>query len=236
MERHQPTGAECQCPPGCRPAPRQSKRGGGTVGSAPGISLAVLLARLCSRRGARACRRFSLLTRVRVARHFGRLEGRRQLARVRLLAFYVLFQSSPGHDDMMAFFVAEAEFVSELVGLLQARAWPGRPRPPASAPSPSPFLSSSPSLLRPTQEVRRQLKRRRRPARRHTSAGTSQQVAGLPRAVREERHQQRSACGRAPVPCCARTSLTCAAARARRPTRRCRSSCARWRCARWRCS
>jgi len=81
----------------------------------------------------RARRRFSLLTRVRVARHFGRLEGRRQLARVRLLAFYVLFQSSPGHDDMMAFFVAEAEFVSELVGLLQARAPPRRPRLPALA-------------------------------------------------------------------------------------------------------
>lgn len=64
--------------------------------------------------------RFSLLTRVRIARHFGSLEGRRQLARVRLLAFYVLFQSSPSHDDMMAFFVQEAEFVSELVGLLQA--------------------------------------------------------------------------------------------------------------------
>ncbi|KAK9821448.1 hypothetical protein WJX81_000342 [Elliptochloris bilobata] len=64
--------------------------------------------------------RFSLLTRVRIARHFGSLDGRRQLARVRLLAFYVLFQSSPNHDDMMAFFVQEAEFVSELVGLLQA--------------------------------------------------------------------------------------------------------------------
>lgn len=57
---------------------------------------------------------------MRIARHFGSLEGRRQLARVRLLAFYVLFQSSPSHDDMMAFFVQEAEFVSELVGLLQA--------------------------------------------------------------------------------------------------------------------
>lgn len=66
-------------------------------------------------------RRFELLTRVRIARHFGQLEGRRRLARVRLLAFYVLFQSSPSHDDMMAFFVSEAEFVSELVGLLQAR-------------------------------------------------------------------------------------------------------------------
>ena len=65
-------------------------------------------------------RSFELLTRVRIARHFGQLEGRRRLARVRLLAFYVLFQSSPSHDDMMAFFVSEAEFVSELVGLLQA--------------------------------------------------------------------------------------------------------------------
>ena len=40
--------------------------------------------------------------------------------RTRLLAFYVWFQSQPGHDETTAFFQREGEIVSELVALLQA--------------------------------------------------------------------------------------------------------------------
>jgi hypothetical protein len=39
--------------------------------------------------------RFQLLAKVRVARHFGSLAGRRHLVAQRLLAFNVLYQSSP---------------------------------------------------------------------------------------------------------------------------------------------
>ena len=40
--------------------------------------------------------------------------------RTRLLAFYVWFQSQPGHEETTAFFQREGEIVSELVALLQA--------------------------------------------------------------------------------------------------------------------
>ena len=40
--------------------------------------------------------------------------------RTRLLAFYVWFQSQPGHEETAAFFQREGEIVSELVALLQA--------------------------------------------------------------------------------------------------------------------
>ncbi|KAK9830284.1 hypothetical protein WJX72_010812 [[Myrmecia] bisecta] len=64
--------------------------------------------------------RFALLNRIRVARQFASLSGRQQLVRMRLLAFYVLFQSNPNPEDMQAYFSSEMEFVAELVGLLQA--------------------------------------------------------------------------------------------------------------------
>ena len=64
--------------------------------------------------------RFALLTKIRTAKGFGSLAGRRYLVRTRLLAFYVWFQSQPGHDETAAFFQKEWEFVSELVALLQA--------------------------------------------------------------------------------------------------------------------
>lgn len=54
-----------------------------------------------------------------MAREFGSLAGRRHLVVVRLLAFFVLFQSNPQHEDMMAFFANEGEFVSELASLLE---------------------------------------------------------------------------------------------------------------------
>ena len=60
------------------------------------------------------------MTRIRVAKRFARLEGRRSLVADRLMAFFVLLQASPNHDDMAAFFLTEGEFVSELVGLLEA--------------------------------------------------------------------------------------------------------------------
>ena len=65
--------------------------------------------------------RFELLTRIRIAKSFDNLEGRRQLVKERLLAFYVLFQSSPSPEDMTTFFNSEGEFVSELVQLLQGQ-------------------------------------------------------------------------------------------------------------------
>ncbi|DBB00800.1 TPA: hypothetical protein ACH3X1_000730 [Trebouxia sp. C0004] len=64
--------------------------------------------------------RFTLLTKIRTAKGFGSLQGRRYLVRTRLLAFYVWFQSQPGHDETAAFFQKEGEIVSELVALLQA--------------------------------------------------------------------------------------------------------------------
>lgn len=64
--------------------------------------------------------RFKLLHRIQLARAFGDLATRRQSIRIRLLAFYVLFQSNPGHDELARLFAAEPEFVSELVGLLRA--------------------------------------------------------------------------------------------------------------------
>lgn len=36
------------------------------------------------------------------------------------MAFYVLLQASPAHEDITTFFNSEGEFVSELVQLLQA--------------------------------------------------------------------------------------------------------------------
>ncbi len=39
---------------------------------------------------------------------------------MRLLAFYVLVQSSPSQEELTAFFSNEPEFVGELVSLLQA--------------------------------------------------------------------------------------------------------------------
>ena len=64
--------------------------------------------------------RFQLLACIHRARSSGSLEGRRQLVRVRLLAFYVLFQSSPSTEDLAAFFNQEPDFVSELAAILRA--------------------------------------------------------------------------------------------------------------------
>lgn len=63
--------------------------------------------------------RFSLLTRIRFARAFANLELRRQHIRIRLLAFTVLLQSNPDHEDLTAFFINEPEFVDELVTVLR---------------------------------------------------------------------------------------------------------------------
>lgn len=65
--------------------------------------------------------RFELLARIRVARGFGDLEQRRLLVKARLLAFHALFHSSPTQEDMLAFLARDAEFVPELVHLLQAQ-------------------------------------------------------------------------------------------------------------------
>ncbi|KAJ7561891.1 hypothetical protein O6H91_03G045900 [Diphasiastrum complanatum] len=63
--------------------------------------------------------RFSLLTRIRFARSFPYLPMRRKYICIRLLAFTVLLQSNPDHEDLAAFFLNEPEFVNELVTLLQ---------------------------------------------------------------------------------------------------------------------
>uniref|UniRef100_A0A7I4AEX4 HECT-type E3 ubiquitin transferase n=1 Tax=Physcomitrium patens TaxID=3218 RepID=A0A7I4AEX4_PHYPA len=63
--------------------------------------------------------RFSLLTRIRFARAFANIESRRQHIRIRLLAFTVLLQSNPDHEDLTAFFINEPEFVDELVTVLR---------------------------------------------------------------------------------------------------------------------
>ncbi|XP_024379829.1 E3 ubiquitin-protein ligase UPL1 isoform X3 [Physcomitrium patens] len=63
--------------------------------------------------------RFSLLTRIRFARAFANLNSRRQYICIRLIAFTVLFQSNPDHEDLTAFFINEPEFVDELVTVLR---------------------------------------------------------------------------------------------------------------------
>lgn len=63
--------------------------------------------------------RFSLLTRIRFARAFTDVTCRRQYICIRLLAFTVLLQSNPDHEDLAAFFINEPEFVDELVTVLR---------------------------------------------------------------------------------------------------------------------
>lgn len=63
--------------------------------------------------------RFRLLSQIRVASGFGTLEGRRTLIKTRLLAFCVLVQSNPLHEEMLTFFNSEPEFMNELVELIQ---------------------------------------------------------------------------------------------------------------------
>lgn len=62
--------------------------------------------------------RFSLLTRLRFARAFSSLASRQQYTCIRLYAFVVLVQASSDSDDLVSFFSAEPEFISELVSLL----------------------------------------------------------------------------------------------------------------------
>ena len=64
--------------------------------------------------------RFPLLTRITVARNFSLLEGRRNLARLRLLSLHILFQCNPSAEAVAEFYSQEPEFVSDLVGLLVA--------------------------------------------------------------------------------------------------------------------
>lgn len=72
--------------------------------------------------------RFQLLTRIRVAKNFGTLEGRRYLTRTRLLAFCVLFASSPSSEQVAYFFSSDVDFVPELVRdpLSLPQQWGGR--------------------------------------------------------------------------------------------------------------
>ena len=51
--------------------------------------------------------RFSLLSRIRAARSFASLEGRRTYMAIRLLAFTILVQSSPDYEELSTFFAIE---------------------------------------------------------------------------------------------------------------------------------
>ncbi len=53
-----------------------------------------------------------------MARKFGTLEGRRHLARLRLLSLHILFQCNPSPEAVAEFYSQEPEFVSDLVCLL----------------------------------------------------------------------------------------------------------------------
>lgn len=55
-----------------------------------------------------------------MARNFSSLEGRRHLARLRLLSLHILFQCNPSAEVVADFYSQEPEFVSDLVGLLVA--------------------------------------------------------------------------------------------------------------------
>eukprot|EP00850_Spirogloea_muscicola_P012629 SM000082S22871 [mRNA] locus=s82:404008:421363:+ [translate_table: standard] len=63
--------------------------------------------------------RFALLTQLRFARAFTSLGSRQDYVRVRLLAFTVLLQSNPDHQDLTTFFTNEPEFAGELVMLVR---------------------------------------------------------------------------------------------------------------------
>eukprot|EP00850_Spirogloea_muscicola_P022377 SM000291S10855 [mRNA] locus=s291:47169:64581:+ [translate_table: standard] len=63
--------------------------------------------------------RFALLTQLRFARAFTSLGSRQDYVRVRLLAFTVLLQSNPDHQDLTTFFANEPEFAGELVMLVR---------------------------------------------------------------------------------------------------------------------
>eukprot|EP00850_Spirogloea_muscicola_P009963 SM000057S18393 [mRNA] locus=s57:350840:368215:- [translate_table: standard] len=63
--------------------------------------------------------RFALLTQLRFARAFTSLASRQDYVRVRLLAFTVLLQSNPDHQDLTTFFANEPEFAGELVMLVR---------------------------------------------------------------------------------------------------------------------
>ncbi|KAG1677659.1 hypothetical protein FOA52_010442 [Chlamydomonas sp. UWO 241] len=64
--------------------------------------------------------RFPLLAKIRVAQGFASLESRRQLVRVRLMAFCVVFQSNLPTEELQPLFQAEPELVGDLVTLVQA--------------------------------------------------------------------------------------------------------------------
>ena len=64
--------------------------------------------------------RFALLARVRAARAAATLPDRRRAACRRLLAFYLLFQSSPSPDDVASFFADAPDFVADLAAALRA--------------------------------------------------------------------------------------------------------------------
>lgn len=64
--------------------------------------------------------RFSLLSRIRAARSFASMEGRRIYVSIRLLAFTILVQSSPDFEELSTFFANEPEFASDLVALVKA--------------------------------------------------------------------------------------------------------------------
>lgn len=65
-------------------------------------------------------RRFTLLQKIRVAKRFNSLEGRRQLVCNRLMAINVFLQSVHNPEQITMFFMGEGELVSEIIALVEA--------------------------------------------------------------------------------------------------------------------
>lgn len=64
--------------------------------------------------------RFTLLQKIRVAKRFSSIEGRRQLVCNRLMAINVFLQSVHNPEHISAFFMAEGELVNEIIALVEA--------------------------------------------------------------------------------------------------------------------
>ncbi|KAI3425184.1 hypothetical protein D9Q98_008953 [Chlorella vulgaris] len=81
-----------------------------------------LLEQLVREYGLPVDKRFALLHKIRTARAFAAPESRQVLLRLRLISFYVAFQSNPSPTDIVALFQGAPDFVHQLAALLRQEA------------------------------------------------------------------------------------------------------------------
>ncbi|KAL4856977.1 E3 ubiquitin-protein ligase UPL1 [Chlorella vulgaris] len=81
-----------------------------------------LLEQLVREYGVPVDKRFALLHKIRTARAFAAPDSRQVLLRLRLISFYVAFQSNPSPTDIVALFQGAPDFVHQLAALLRQEA------------------------------------------------------------------------------------------------------------------